>query len=311
MLDPLCCDETGGTPQGAGTTCGGTEACCLPGGFCLTADAWCCVVEFGSVPQGADTVCTEPEACCLPDGTCELLDPLCCDEAGGSPQGPGTTCGGMEACCLSDGTCVMADALCCVNELGGVPQGTDTVCTESEACCLPDGTCMMLDPLCCDCLGGTAQGAGTACTTPVACCWGTGNATCSLVDPLCCESLGGTSYPGEQCGEVQGCCVPGPDTCLANCVTANVLCCVEEYGGTPMGSSTSCEGDADEILDSDGDGVADICDICDGADDAIFCPGCKTAIPTVSAWGLVILALFLLTVAKVFFSRRRVPRPLR
>jgi hypothetical protein len=56
--------------------------------------------------------------------------------------------------------------------------------------------------------------------------------------------------------------------------------------------------------DTDGDGVADCNDKCPGVDDAVFAPDCQGAIPTVSEWGLVILALLLLVGAKLYFGRR-------
>ena len=55
--------------------------------------------------------------------------------------------------------------------------------------------------------------------------------------------------------------------------------------------------------DSDGDGYADCVDACPGVDDDAY-PGCGTAIPTVSEWGLVILGLLLLVAGKVYFGRR-------
>ena len=60
-----------------------------------------------------------------------------------------------------------------------------------------------------------------------------------------------------------------------------------------------------ETADEDGDGVADCVDQCSGADDAVFAPECATAIPTVGAWGLVVLALMLLAVGKVCFGGLR------
>ena len=60
----------------------------------------------------------------------------------------------------------------------------------------------------------------------------------------------------------------------------------------------------DDFADFDGDGVPDCTDQCRGVDDAIFAPDCEGAIPTMSEWGLVILALLLLVVGKVYFSRR-------
>ena len=83
--------------------------------------------------------------------------------------------------------------------------------------------------------------------------------------------------------------------------------------------------------DADGDGIDELCDECPGVDDAVFgipvcsgtnqpcesdadcgpggvcAPACNGAIPTVSQWGLLILALTLLVAGKVYFGRRPVP----
>ena len=69
-------------------------------------------------------------------------------------------------------------------------------------------------------------------------------------------------------------------------------------GGTHAGAGTVCLGD------SDGDGIDNRCDQCPGVDDAVFAPGCIGKIPTVSQWGLLVLALLLMVVAKVSFGRR-------
>lgn len=66
-----------------------------------------------------------------------------------------------------------------------------------------------------------------------------------------------------------------------------------------------CGCGVDDAADSDGDGVPDCTDECPGADDALFAPECQDAIPTVSEWGLVVLALLLLTAGKLFFGVRR------
>lgn len=60
-------------------------------------------------------------------------------------------------------------------------------------------------------------------------------------------------------------------------------------------------------IDSDGDTVADCIDACDGLDDTIDTnldgvPDCAESIPTLSHWGLMILALFLLVLAKISFK---------
>ncbi len=54
--------------------------------------------------------------------------------------------------------------------------------------------------------------------------------------------------------------------------------------------------------DSDGDGAADFVDLCPDVDDAIFGPECAGKIPTVSAWGVIMLAL-LVTGGKIYFGR--------
>jgi len=57
--------------------------------------------------------------------------------------------------------------------------------------------------------------------------------------------------------------------------------------------------------DSDVDGVGDACDACPADPGPAENSGCPEAIPTVSEWGLVIMALLLLTAWKVYFGRRR------
>ena len=63
-----------------------------------------------------------------------------------------------------------------------------------------------------------------------------------------------------------------------------------------------------DMGDEDGDGVLDCLDQCRGADDAIFAPECAVAIPAMTEWGLVILALLMLTVAKAASYSRRSTR---
>jgi hypothetical protein len=50
MVAPECCDDIGGTPQGPGTTCQGTVACCFPDGTCLTVTRVCCD-DMGGTPS--------------------------------------------------------------------------------------------------------------------------------------------------------------------------------------------------------------------------------------------------------------------
>ena len=53
-----------------------------------------------------------------------------------------------------------------------------------------------------------------------------------------------------------------------------------------------------DVGDTDGDGFPDCVDQCRGVDDAVFAPECAVAIPALSQWGMVILTLLLLTIAK-------------
>jgi len=59
-----------------------------------------------------------------------------------------------------------------------------------------------------------------------------------------------------------------------------------------------------DTADADGDGTSDCVDVCPGVDDAVFAPDCAAAIPALAEWGLVILALLLLTGGKICFGHR-------
>ena len=56
--------------------------------------------------------------------------------------------------------------------------------------------------------------------------------------------------------------------------------------------------------DSDLDGALDCVDLCPGANDSLFAPGCADAIPAASTWGLIVLMLLFMVGAKVVFTRR-------
>ncbi len=58
-----------------------------------------------------------------------------------------------------------------------------------------------------------------------------------------------------------------------------------------------------ETGDSDGDAVADCVDECTGANDSIYAPGCISAIPAATEWGLVVITLALLSLSKIYFRR--------
>lgn len=82
--------------------------------------------------------------------------------------------------------------------------------------------------------------------------------------------------------------------------------CLDECDNNPVWQTEppcGCDSTPYDNEDDDGDGFENCFDTCAGVDDAEFGP-CDEAIPTVSEWGLVILALLLLAAGKVYFSRR-------
>ena len=93
-----------------------------------------------------------------------------------------------------------------------------------------------------------------------------------------CDGNGQCVYESYVCG---ACCVIEDGSCQDNMTAAQ---CAALPGETTFHMGLLCLGDAD------GNGVDDLCEI---------------EIPAVSEWGLVILALLLLTVGKVYFGQRR------
>lgn len=76
--------------------------------------------------------------------------------------------------------------------------------------------------------------------------------------------------------------------------------------GTKLEAGVCGCGVPETTADSDGDGFVDCIDVCPGIDDAVYAPDCIVpGIPTVSEWGLVVLALVLLVVGKLSFGFRR------
>lgn len=112
-------------------------ACCLPFFQCQDLDPLCCQQQ-GGTPGPAGTLCSQPEECCFPNGTNQIMDPACCVAAGGTPQGPGS--GGIAlapgACCLPVGDplgpCAFINPLCCQSR-GGTFLGAHVLCTDNDA----------------------------------------------------------------------------------------------------------------------------------------------------------------------------------
>ncbi len=86
--------------------------------------------------------------------------------------------------------------------------------------------------------------------------------------------------------------------------------CVDECPANPNKISAGVCGCSTPDADSDGDGIADCQDQCPGVSDLIDLDNngtsdCAEHIPTVSTWGLVVLALMLLTAGKLNHLTRR------
>ena len=74
-------------------------------------------------------------------------------------------------------------------------------------------------------------------------------------------------------------------------------------GNSPDCNANLVPDECETLPDADLDGAPDCSDLCPGVDDAVFAPGCVGAIPAVSQWGLVVLALLLLILAKLKTGR--------
>lgn len=170
-------------------------------------------------------------------------------------------------------------------------------CCEPQACCLPNGACVEVLPSECTAQGGEPQGVGSHCTAGQACCLPGGS--CQNLDPLCCVSLNGTpGGPGSACeGDAD---LDGIDgVCGDNCPEdPNKI----NPGPCPCGVPN---------VDSDGDGVLDCDDACPGQDDNLDSDGDGTPdcqedlpVPTASGWGLMIMALALVVLGRVYFGLR-------
>jgi hypothetical protein len=215
-------------------------------------------------------VCTVPSGpCCYPEGGCDVTTEEACTAAGGILLG------------LSDAS----DVLTCDD----FQNDTDNFYGTCDNC--PD----VSNPSQRDCDG---DGEGDACEAD----------------------------PADQDDDNDGCC-NGVDVCPndpTKCDTNFCGCGVEDvdadgdgcYDGPTCVPFDECPDDANkcapgvcgcgvpDVGDDDGDGFLNCVDECAGVDDAVFAPGCVGAIPTVSEWGIAVLALLLLAAGKVYFGRR-------
>lgn len=150
-----------------------------------------------------------------------------------------------------------------------------------------------------DCWGSAIHGIAVApgmISVGGACCSPGGS--CTFATESECTIAGGTSIASFCEGDTDG---DGVDAvCGDPCPIDNPD---DTDGDGVCDSVDRCPG-FDDSIDSDGDGVSNGCDLCNGVDDAAFGPECDGAIPTISAWGLVVLTLMVLVGGKIYFGSR-------
>jgi hypothetical protein len=253
--------------------------------------------------NGVPDECEPPEpteACCLPDNSCLDVPRQECIDLGGSPTDPGTDCslGECPLCnsstdcddanpctvdtCDPDRSCSNeadydATTECCDPSTGDLdPLVDDDPCTQDL--CDPETGVVHRPPA----PAGTWCDDGVPCTVFDACdgfgqCIGGPVSSVGCTNPMDCPPMSTCDVTTGQCVCVAvGCCLPD-----GSCEMLHPEAC-PAAGGTVV---SSCQGDLN------GNGV----------DDA-----CEEAIPTVSEWGLLALALLLLAGITIKFGRRRI-----
>jgi len=197
-------------------------------------------------------------------------------------------CNPTQACCFDSDSCVnLAPDDCTIAR--GVPQGPGTdcgsvVCFPTGACCLSDGECV--DDLSsgdCSAMDGTYQGDGTVCTP----------STCPAPSGACCLSNGNCLFLDEEdCNGIPNASWAGGGT---DCTDADM-----------SGTADDCEagfcGDGTVNGDEDCEESTD----CAPGEACVDCACVPAGIPTVSEFGVIIMALLLLTIGSIVFQRRTI-----
>ncbi|HWL93178.1 MAG TPA: choice-of-anchor D domain-containing protein [Phycisphaerae bacterium] len=81
--------------------------------------------------SGGDLTCpTIVGACCLPNGSCEMRTLLSCSSAGGSYQGDNIDCLTVDCTDCGDGTCGSGETSCNCSTDCGPPPSSETSCTD-------------------------------------------------------------------------------------------------------------------------------------------------------------------------------------
>ncbi len=255
------CVQNGGTPQGPGSMCTAPVACCLPDDTCAMIDPICCDDLGGTVIAGAACTTTGPEGCCYDDGSCADIDPVCCVANGGTPQGPGSMCLGDNDGDGNDDLCVPPPPVCpLATELCAPIQTRDCQTSDPDLfACFPTGVVVgpNLNPIVEECACFNDTDCGPVVVDPIA---GTNDyfLACpgDCPDPAePCEihidgmpiGMASTRLSQVPAGSIVTCdCAPVPDDeacCLPDgtCIDAPPANCIAN-GGTPGGPGSACSG---------------------------------------------------------------------
>jgi hypothetical protein len=205
---------------------------------------------------------------------------------------------GMEFCTVPEGPCcdglggcsIQSEDACTTG--GGTYLGDNTI-PAPNTCDSPDGDGDGVRDECdlCPMDGGKTEPGQCGCGVPDTDSDGDGTADCNDG----CPQDPGKTAPG-QCG----CGVADDDADMDGVADCNDGCPNDPNKVAPG----ICGCGVADVGDADGDGYLDCVDQCPGVDDDVFFPGCQGAIPTVSEWGMIVLALLLLVAGKVYFGRR-------
>jgi hypothetical protein len=246
--------------------------------------------------------CGEP----IPDGACCDGTTGVCSDGVPVEQCVCDQCTWSENKYCSMVECVQHTGACCDGETGICTDGVvpaecnceqcepfkDQTCAEIEclrhtgACCHGiDGTCSDgVYPE--DCMGDQeVWSKGLTC----------GEVTCVEHTGACCDGLTGACTDGvfdQNCTCEKCTWTKGEDCAAVGCTAELGACCDHDGGNCTSTTMAQCN-----------------CEKCDWTQDAdcseVECAANFTPIPTVSEWGLAILALLLLVGAKIYFSRRQ------
>lgn len=315
----------------AGTVCRTLMGACDVEDVCDGSSKECVddVLPSDTICRTAVGDCDIAEACpgdspdCPPDGF-QPSEVVCREEAEGELCDAAEFCTGASRDCPDDG--FKQDGTVCREAAGDCD--VEEACSGESPDCPSDGfaspgtTCRMADGECDReerCTGEAADCPPDECKPAGASCADDGD---ECTDDSCDGACACTHTNNNRCG---ACCLP--DT---SCIDGVLRLTCIAADGSFASAGTFCSGDVDA------DGVVDLCDLCPGVSDVTFgfgmcdvsmiecdtnkdCPlgeSCEPAcrkIPTVSEWGLVVLALLLLAAGKVYFGfpnpKTRSPTP--